>query len=322
VLPGGVPGDVWLLVVNWNGAALLPACLESLSRLGPGVRVLVLDNGSTDGSAAAAAHWPGVEWVPLGANRGFAAANNVGIERALDGGARWIGLVNPDLRVEPGWLAALLAAGEEDARAGLLQGLVLFEDRPDVVNSTGLEIDRIGRGRDRDFGRPVAELDRRDGPIAGASGGAVLLRAGMLREIGLLDPAFFAYCEDVDLSLRARRAGWRALYVSGARARHGYERSFGPDSVQKKYLLARNHLRVLATHLPLPAALALAPAVALARAALKAPAELLVGRPAHALAHLRGAGAGLAAAAGVLARRLRYALFAWAGAGERPSSSR
>jgi GT2 family glycosyltransferase len=173
------------------------------------------------------------------------------------------------------------------------------------VNSTGLVLDRLGRAFDRDFDVPLASLRREDGPVAGVTAGAVLLRADMLREVGLLDPAYFAYCEDVDLSLRAARAGWRSWYVARALAFHGYEQSFGPESPRKKYLLARNHLRVVATHFPLPLAVALPPVLAAVRAVLKAPAELAAGRRAHARAHVAGAWDGLAAAARALVRRAR-----------------
>jgi GT2 family glycosyltransferase len=307
--------DVWVVVVNWNGAALLPGCLDAMRHGAAGARIAVADNGSTDRSADVVARHPGVEWVPLGRNVGFAAANNVLLRRALAAGARWIALVNPDVRLEPGWLETLVAAGEAAPDAGLLQGLLLFADRPQVVNSTGLVLDALGRARDRDFGVPLADLRRTDGPVPGVTGGAVLLRAEMLREVGLLDPAYFAYYEDLDLSLRARKAGWRCRYVSGARALHGYEQSFGSGSPFKRYLLARNHLLCMATHLPLGRAALLVPTLAFARAAAKAPVELLLGRPRHALAHLRGAGAGAAAAARILVRRMRK------GAGPPPGSS-
>jgi GT2 family glycosyltransferase len=300
-----VPAETWIVVVNWNGAGLLPECLAALAALTRPARVVVVDNGSSDGSAAVVAGHPGVDWVPLGENHGFAAATNVGLRRALAAGARWIAIVNPDVAVEPGWLDALVAAGEAHPEAGLLCGLLLFADDPSRVNSTGLRFDRLGRAFDRDFAVPLARLSTADGPVAGVSGGAALLRADALRRIGLFDPAYFAYYEDVDLSLRAARHGIGAWYASAARARHGYGRSFGPGSPRQRYLLARNHLRAIATHLPLPRALAIAAAVTALRAGVKAPLELVRGRPAHAAAHLRGAGAGALAAAVALGRRLR-----------------
>ncbi len=299
------PGT-WIVVVNWNGARLLPGCLTSLSRLSRPAHVLVVDNGSTDESAQVTATFAGVEWLPMGRNLGFAAANNVGIRRALAAGARWVGIVNTDVQVEPGWLGALLAVAELHPDAGILGGLLLFADDPERVNSTGIVLDRFGRAKDRDFRVPLAQLATRDGPVTAMTGGAALFRAEALREVGLFDPAYFAYYEDVDLSLRAAAHGVRAWYVSSARALHGYGKSFGNGSPQQRYFLARNHMRAMATHLPLPWAALVASAFTLSRATLKAPLELLRGRPAHALAHLRGAGAGALAAIEVLGRRLRH----------------
>ncbi|HET9599452.1 MAG TPA: glycosyltransferase family 2 protein [Anaeromyxobacteraceae bacterium] len=302
-----MPVDTWIAIVNWNGARLLPACLASISALARPAHAVVVDNGSSDGSAAVVAGFPAVEWIPLGENRGFAAANNVAVRRALSAGARWIAVVNTDVVLDPGWLDALVAAGEAHPDAAILGGLLLFADDPGTVNSTGLVLDWLGRAFDRDFGVPLADLTTRDGPVAGMTGGAALLRADALRRIGLFDPAFFAYYEDVDLSLRAAAAGFVTWYASGARALHGYGRSFGPGSPRQRYLLARNHLRAMARHMPLGRALATLPAMALLRAGVKAPAELARGRPAHAFAHLRAAGAGALAALEVLGRRVRGA---------------
>ncbi|HET7755167.1 MAG TPA: glycosyltransferase family 2 protein [Anaeromyxobacteraceae bacterium] len=296
--------DAWILVVNWNGAALLPACLSALSRSTRPAHVVVVDNGSVDPSREVVARFPGVEWLPLGANTGFAQANDVGLRRALAAGARWIALVNPDVEVAPDWLDRLVEAGEAHPRAGLLAGLLLFRDRPDVVNSTGLEVDGLGRATDRDFDVPLAALRRSDGPMLGASGGAVVLRDEMLRQVGLFDPAYFAYYEDLDLSLRAARLGWDSWYVSSARAVHGYAQSFGA-SPRKKFLLARNHLRVVATHAPLWKALLLPPALAAGRAVIMPLVELARRRPAMAWAHLAGAAAGLALASEAIVRRAR-----------------
>jgi GT2 family glycosyltransferase len=291
--------------VNWNGASLLGACLAALKYSTRPAHVVVIDNGSSDASAAVVARHPGVEWLPIGHNSGFAAANNVGLRRALAAGARWIALVNPDVRVERDWLERLVRAGEAHPEAGILGGLLLFADDPGRVNSTGLIVDRFGRGYDRDFGASLGALERQDGPVLGVTGGAAVLRADALRRIGLFDPAYWAYYEDLDLSLRAAAHGIGAWYVSGARAAHGYGQSFGPDSARKRYLLARNHMRAMATHLPLPWALALTPTLALLRAAVRAPLELVRGRPDQAAAHLRGAGAGALAAAQAIGRRLR-----------------
>ena len=300
------PPDTWIVVVNWNGAHLLPNCLASLIRLARPAHVLVVDNGSTDRSGEVVATFPEVEWLALGKNIGFAGANNVGIRRALAAGARWVGIVNTDVQLDPGWLDALVTVGEVHPEVGILGGLLLFADDPETVNSTGLTLDRWGRARDRDFSVPLARLQTRDGPVVGVTGGAALFRAAALRRIGLFDPAYFAYYEDVDLSLRAAELGIRAWYVSSARAIHGYGKSFGTGSPKQRYLLARNHMRAMAAHLPLGWVVAVAPLITVFRAGLRAPLELARGKPAHASAHLRAAGAGALAAAEVLRRRLRH----------------
>lgn len=297
--------DAWIVVVNWNGAALLPSCLSSLVAQTRPAHVLVVDNGSDDGSADAVGGFPTVEWLPAGRNLGFAAANNVGLRRALAAGARYVAIVNTDVRLEPDWLDRMIAAADAHPDAGIFGGLLVLDGDRSRVNSTGLVLDALGRCADRDFGLPLERLDRRDGPVLGVSGGAALFRSEALRRIGLFDPAYFAYYEDVDLSFRAARLGVRAWYVSSARAVHGFGKSFGPGSPRQKYLLARNHMRFAALHLPLPKALTVLPALALLRATVKAPLELVRGRPDLASAHLRASAAGTVAAGVALAQRIR-----------------
>jgi GT2 family glycosyltransferase len=304
VTPNVSAVDVWVVVVSWNGAKLLPACLDALDRQTVPARVVVVDNASDDPTHEVVARSRGVTLVPLAWNCGFAEASNVGIRRALDAGARFVALVNPDVVLEPDWIERLVAAAESHPEAGLFGGLLVFTDDPSRVNSTGLEMDVLGRVRDRDFGVDVASLARSDGPVSGATGGAVLLRAAALGRIGLLDPVYFAYYEDADLSMRARRAGVGVRYVATARARHGFGKSIGAGSARQRYLLARNHLRFVAAHLPVWRALPIVLAVPALRAVVKAPLELVRGRPAHALAQLRASSDGLVAGVAALAARL------------------
>lgn len=304
--PEGVANNaplVHAIVVSWNGAHLLPDCLRALRTQSPRPHVVVVDNGSTDGTREVVAQFPEVELLEMGENLGYGRANNQAMRRALDAGAEFVALVNNDVEVEPGWLSALLAAAREHPRAGMLTGTLLFRDSG-RVNSTGLEIDALGRARDRDFDVAFEKLATQDGPVAGVSGGAALLRASMLREVGLFDPAYFAYYEDVDLSLRAKRASWDCWYVRAAMARHRFGATVGPGSPRQRYLLARGHLRTLALHQPLLKAAALIPATVAYRLAVKAPLELLKARPSLATAELRGGAAGALDAIRVLMRRL------------------
>jgi N-acetylglucosaminyl-diphospho-decaprenol L-rhamnosyltransferase len=306
--PQGVALDgprVHAVVLTWNGAHLLPECLAALRAQDARARVhvVVVDNASCDGTAdLLAREFPEVEHLRLPDNAGYGRANNQAMRRALDAGAEFVALINNDVAVSPDWLRRLLDAAGAHPEAGLFTGTLLFRGE-EVVNSTGLVIDALGRARDRDFRIPFAELTRTDGPVAGVSGGAALLRTSMLREIGLFDPGYFAYYEDVDLSLRAAGAGYCSWYVRSATARHRFGATFGPGSPAQRYLLAVGHLRTLARHQAFPKAAVLVALTVFYRAAVKAPLELLRLRPALAWAEWRAATAGAGEAARALSGR-------------------
>jgi len=285
--------SVHAVVVSWQGKHLIGDCLRALlAQRGQQLRVTVVDNGSTDGTAEMVARdFPGVDVLRLPQNVGYGRANNEAIRRALADGARFVALVNNDVELDAGWLEQMRRAAAEQPEAGLFCGTLLFRGQ-ERVNSTGLAIDAFGRARDRDFDLPLAELDRADGPVEGVTGGAALLRSTALEKIGLFDPAYFAYYEDVDLSLRARRSGIACWYVRGAIARHRFAATLGADSPRQRYLLGVGHLRTVALHQPLFKAAALVPLTMAYRAAVKAPLELLRGRPSLALAELRAAAGG------------------------------
>jgi N-acetylglucosaminyl-diphospho-decaprenol L-rhamnosyltransferase len=299
---------VHAIVVTYRGLAWIADCLRSLRAQDARARVqiVVVDNASTDGTAALLQRdFSDATVLRLERNEGYGRANNVALRRALAAGADFVALVNDDVEVDAGWLQALLDAAAAHPEAGLFCGTLLFRDE-ERVNSTGVSIDALGRARDRDFGVMQSEVRREDGPVTAVTGGAALVRCDLLRRIGVFDPGYFAYYEDVDLSLRAARAGAICWYVAGAVARHRFAATSGSGSALQRFLLGRGHLRTLALHQRPLRALALVPLTAAYRVAVKAPLELLRGRPALALAELRAASSGSAAAlAALLVRRRR-----------------
>ena len=310
--PEGVANNaplVHAIVVSWNGAQLLPDCLKALlSQEAPGrVHAVVVDNGSTDGTTELLRRdFTSVEHLRLDANLGYGRANNQAMRRALDAGADFVALINNDVELDPGWLAHLLDSARAQPQAGLFTGTLLFRDEP-AVNSTGLVIDGLGRAMDRDFRVPLRELATKDGPVQGVSGGAALLRSSMLREVGLFDPAYFAYYEDAELSLRAARHGFTSWYVRAATARHRFSATFGRGTPQQRYLLGRGHLRTVGLHQPLYKVAALVPLTVGYRIGFKAPLELLRARPKLAWAELRAASTGTVEVARALFARLTKA---------------
>jgi GT2 family glycosyltransferase len=298
---------VHAIVVTHRGAAWISACLRALEaqRDRAGLEIVVVDNGSTDGTAALLEReFRGIIVLRLPRNEGYGRANNVALRRALAAGADFAALVNDDVEVEEGWLDALLEAAAAHPEAGLFCGTLLFRDE-ERVNSTGVEVDAFGRARDRDFGAPRGQVRRAEGPVTAITGGAALVRCDLLRRIGVFDPGYFAYYEDLDLSLRAARNGSLSWYVPRATARHRFGATVGSGSPAQRFMLGRGHMRTLALHQrPLRAA-ALLPLTAAYRVAVKLPLELFRGRPALAFAELRAAVAGSAAAIAALPGRSR-----------------
>ena len=229
------------VVVAWNSAEPLRDCVESLRAAERAadrkVEVVVVDNGSSDGSAACAREL-GVDIVvenPVNAGYGVAAAQ--GMARAS---ASWALLLNPDVVVDRAFVGALAAAAEgaPDDVATLVPD-VRFASDHSVVNTRGLEVDRAGVPSDVDAGQ------RESGPIRGrevfgGSSGACLLRLDAVRRVGGVEPVFFAYGEDVDLAWQLRRAGFRALLVPEAIAYHEGSASMGGESPMKAFLVARS----------------------------------------------------------------------------------
>jgi GT2 family glycosyltransferase len=233
------------VVLSWNGREDTLACLRSLE--GEDAEVVVVDNASEDGTAEAVT---GAEVIRNERNLGYAGGMNVGIRWALERGADAVLLLNNDVEVEPGAVAALASAA---GGAGAVCPLIVFADDPDTVWYAGASFDprRGYNGRHRGLGQPtsafteVAETDR-------ACGAAMLIPRTALEEVGLLDEALFAYQEDTDWSLRARRAGLPIRVVPAARVRHKVSATTGGEgSPTALYYSVRNTLAISEQHAPL-----------------------------------------------------------------------
>jgi len=229
-----------VVVVNWNRKELLRACLRSLTcQRGVTFEIIVVDNGSTDGSAEMAASEFGCAVIRNTANRGFCAANNQGIRVAR---GELIALLNNDAEVEPGWLAALAEACQRSPRIGMAASKVLVWEDPRIIDKAGHLIFPDGQNRGRGSGTPDKGQYDQEEEVLWPDGCAALYRKAMLDEIGGFDEDFFAYGDDAELGLRARIAGWRCLYTPKAVVRHHRSTTLGKDSLRRLELIERNRL--------------------------------------------------------------------------------
>ncbi|MGC8874795.1 MAG: glycosyltransferase family 2 protein [Chloroflexia bacterium] len=238
-----------VIVVNWNGRELLGPCLEGLrEQRWQDFEVLLVDNASSDGSAAwVRTHFPEVHVIESARNLGFAGGANVGFAAAR---GEYLVVLNNDTRPEPQFLEALVEAAREDARVGMVAGVLVFAHRPDHIASAGIRMQWDGVAIDHLAGQPRSSLPDAPVEVFGPSGGAALYRRAMIREIGPFREELFAYLEDAELAWRARLAGWRCLLAPGAVVRHVYSATSGLGSPFKSFALARNRLLLLFLVLP------------------------------------------------------------------------
>jgi N-acetylglucosaminyl-diphospho-decaprenol L-rhamnosyltransferase len=209
--------DVAVVIVNFNGEALLPACLAALraQTLAP-AQVLVADNGSSDGSLALLrAEHPEVAVVELGRNHGFAGGANRGVAAT---NAPWVCVLNSDATPAPDWLQRLRAA-PLDRRTWAL-GSVLVSARTGRIESAGDQYSPQGYAYKLLRDRPLSELPDEPYRVFAAPGAAPVFRRDVFDSLGGYEERFFLYYEDVDLAFRAVLAGYHALLVPDARVVH------------------------------------------------------------------------------------------------------
>jgi GT2 family glycosyltransferase len=240
---------VSVIIVNWNGAEYLKECIDSvLAQSYPRLEIIVVDNGSTDHSPALLRGYGSrLHVIENPTNLGFAGGNNVGL-RAAKG--TYFALLNSDAVADRGWVEALVRAAEADPGIGMCASKIYLHGRDRVLDSAGLLLSRDGIGRGRGRLEPDRAEFSREEDVLAPSACAALYRRSMLETIGLFDEDFFAYCEDSDLALRGRLAGWRCRYVPGAMVVHAYSRSTAPYSTFKAFHVERNRIWVVVKCFP------------------------------------------------------------------------
>ena len=273
------------VVVSWNGAHLLPNCLDSLlsQTVAADLEVVVVDNASEDGTAAMLSErYPGVIVVRSESNLGFAGGVDLGLAGFT---GSFIALLNNDATFEVDAIEQMISVMEEpgNERVGAVTAKILLAGtyrltrglaettapagsfRRDggwlipadhgspgairVVNSTGNVVTRRGTGTDRDWLRTEGE-ESRDAEVFGFCGGAALLRKAALDDVGGFDRELFLYYEDTDLSWRLRSGGWTVRYCGQAVARHLHAASSDSASPLFRFYNTRNSLVVFARHAP------------------------------------------------------------------------
>lgn len=249
---------VAVVIPSWNSLALLPRCLDSLAAQERDLELLVVDNGSGDGSLEYLRE-RGVPQLSLPRNVGFAAAVNLGVART---GAAAVLVLNADTVLEPGCVEALLEALDADRGLAGVQPRILQLDRggdPASVAaarlySAGQALLADGRAVEEGAGKEQSPAFLEGGEIFGVCGAACLLRRDAFDQLGGYDERYFAFYEDVDLNVRARIAGWRFAYVPEAVVWHvgnaSWQAGFERPGAENARLVARNRVATQVKFLP------------------------------------------------------------------------
>jgi GT2 family glycosyltransferase len=245
-----------VIVLNFNGEHLLPACLDSLAQqTNADIETVVVDNASTDGSAALVAQkYPWVRFLALDKNCGFSKANNIALRDAIDRGSDYALLLNNDTYAASDFISEMLAVIQGDPRIGAVCPKIYFAHQPDMLWYAGGDFSLwTGMPRHRGW----KEIDRgqydNDLEITQGTGCAMLVRCGALADVGLLDEQFWTYAEDLDWSVRFLERGYRLGFAPKARLWHldgaTNVKSLGSGSAAiRQFLSTRNMVFVARKH--------------------------------------------------------------------------
>lgn len=240
--------QVTVIIPNYNGRRLLENCIRTLERQTcPDFHLLIVDNGSTDGSGEVTSETLSMEWIFLKKNTGFCGAVNVGIARTR---TPFFILLNNDTEVEEHFIAEMLAGIRKSKRLFSCSAQMLDYERRERLDNAGDYYTVFGWALARGKGQPAARYDR-ECDVFSACGGAAIYRTETARLLGGFDRRHFAYLEDVDIGYRARIYGYRNRYLPRAKVYHVGSATTGARYNEKKvFLAARNSVYVIYKNMP------------------------------------------------------------------------
>jgi len=221
--------DTQIIILNWNNYPDTKKCLDSVFKItSVEFKVILVDNGSTDGSVdRIGVEFPKVNIIKNRENLGFCEGNNIGIRKALENGSEYIMLLNNDTVVDAEAINNLIKTASSDNNIGIVSPKILFMDNPNKIWFCGGYYRSIIK---KPYHKNYGKNDSKFEAILNCdwvSGCCMLIKSSVFGKIGFFDEDYFANCEDVDLCIRAKKAGFRIVVDSRASIYHKFASSFG-----------------------------------------------------------------------------------------------
>ncbi len=239
---------VSVVIVAYNGLKLTRECLYSVTQQTyENLELIFVDNGAEESlGIMVTKEFPQIKMLSLKNNIGFAGGHNKGI---LASTGKYVAIINNDAVAAPDWIEMMVKAAEADDHSGSVASMILDGQNPHLLDSFGVGVAFDGMSRQVNHLQPPPDI-KKPQEILLASGCACMFRMSALRETGLFDEAFFAYCEDTDLGLRLRWAGYKCIIVPEAKVLHHYSMTTGKFSIKKIFWVERNHYWVVFKNFP------------------------------------------------------------------------
>ena len=239
---------VSVVVVAFNGLELTQQCLRAINQQTyTNLEIICVDNGSAEPVGdMVLREFPYAKLITLKNNTGFAGGHNQGI---LASTGEYVAIINNDAVASPDWIKMMVETAETDKQIGTVASMVLDGKNPALLDSLGVGVALDGMSRQLCHRQPTPD-NKKPQEVLLASGCACLYRKKALKETGLFDEAFFAYCEDTELGLRLRWAGYKCIVVPEAKVIHHYSMTTGIFSMKKVFWVERNHYWVAIKNFP------------------------------------------------------------------------
>lgn len=248
--------NVFIIILNWNRLGDTLECIKSVSLLNyKNYKIILVDNGSTEGSIDVVRDiYDDIVLIKNSENLGYAEGNNVGIRYALSNDADYIWLLNNDTIVDQDSLGTMLDVGEILPECGILGSKIYYFDQPEIIWFAGATINwrkavsnHIGQNqKDQAEYNSIREVER-------VTGCSMLVKREVCEQIGLMDENLFLYAEELDWCVRAKKAGFKILYIPDSNVYHKISSSTGDNyGAIFNYFNTRNFLYVIRKNMSFP----------------------------------------------------------------------